>query len=81
MGLSVLLWHNQSKLDSSAYGEDRIIKKSELFSRQIDVTAGTYSETYLELHQLADYTDYLQLGQHDEVEFYHTSFGETHPSW
>ena len=38
MGLSVLLWHHQRKLASSAYDEDRIVKKSELFSKQIDVT-------------------------------------------
>ena len=36
--LSLLVWHNQSIFDSTAYGEDRVIKSSELFSKQTDIS-------------------------------------------
>ena len=83
--LSLLIWYNQSEFDSNAYGEDRVIRSSELFSKQTDISKGQFTETFVELHQLADYTDYLQLGQFDEVQFFHTTFKETvsslHNTW
>ena len=56
------------------------MRKSELYSKTTDITKGQFMETFLELHQLSDYTDYLQLGQHDEVEYYQTRFTESLPS-
>ena len=48
--LSLLVWYNQSEFDSTSYGEERVIKSSELFSKQTDISQGQFTETFLELH-------------------------------
>lgn len=70
------LYMEEQVFDQSKFNDQSIASQSRLYARQVSPGSNVWVPVIAQLNELEDETDYLQLGQSDQREFYSVQAGD-----